>query len=99
MTCGWQKLRLRGRISTQACLVRRFTLSQEFNRNTSLSCCITLWDQRKLHHLCGPVGVRSSPMTCNCSGRVSASLAVLAASALQCQWRTARMSHTRRVVP
>ena len=99
MTCGWHKPRLRGRISTQACLVRRFTLSQEFNRNTSLSCCISLWDQRKLHHLCGPVGVRSSPMTCNCSGRVSASLAVLAASALQCQWRTARMSHTRRVVP
>jgi hypothetical protein len=58
MTCGWHKPRLRGRISTQACLVRRFTLSQEFNRNTSLSCCITLWDQRKLHHLCGPAGVR-----------------------------------------
>ena len=55
---GWHKPRLRGRISTQACLVRRFTLSQEFNRNTSLSCCITLWDQRKLHHLCGPAGVR-----------------------------------------
>ena len=58
MTFGWHKPRLRGRISTQACLVRRFTLSQEFNRNTSLSCCITLWDQRKLHHLCGPAGVR-----------------------------------------
>ena len=63
------------------------------------SCCITLWDQRKLHHLCGPAGVRSSPVPCNSSGCVSASVAVLAVSALQCQWRAVRMSHTQRVVP
>jgi hypothetical protein len=63
-----------------------------------------------LHHLCGPAGVRSSPMLHHAMGpalcciayadqRVSASLAVLAVSALQCQWRAVRMSHTRRVVP
>ena len=98
--CGWQKPCLRGRISTQARSVWRFTLSDKSSTElTSLSCCIVLRGQLLLHHRCGSAGVRSSPVPCKSSGWVSASVAVLAASALQCQWRTVRMSHMRRVVP
>jgi hypothetical protein len=97
---GWQKLRLRGRISTQARSVWRFTLSDKSSTElTSLSCCIVLRDQRQLHHLCGSAGVRSSPVPCSSSGWVSASVAFLAVSALQSQRRAVRMSYTRRVVP
>ena len=57
MTCGWHKPRLRGRISTQACLVRRFTLSDKSSTGTQAcpaasrygtsASCITYADQRE----------------------------------------------------
>ena len=55
MTFGWHKPRLRGRISTQACLVRRFTLSDKSSTGTQAcpaasrygtsASCITYADQ------------------------------------------------------
>ena len=100
MPLGGKSHASRGRISTQARSVWRFTLSDKSSTKlTSLSCCIVLRGQLLLHHRCGSAGVRSSPVPCKSSGWVSASVAFLAVSALQSQRRAVRMSYTRRVVP